>query len=409
MVVVEVIIMYEVDGEKIGKYLKKKIEEKYGKDRRFAIRYLQLRDKEKNPKLEDIQKMANKICQIKYGNKGIQISDLPFFAELLDVSVDEILSGGRYRTPNPKRLTNYSVAFSKDEKVWEKYVNNEDKLILNVDEYGKNVIDYALEFKNYRFLKYLMDNEYIYFIGKKKDLNICSFGAGTDIERRDISHTDILDSQMKERDDLRTSLISLAIENEDYDVLEELHSREIPALYGAGYLLANPMNIDKYRNEVLIDTVSYCGKDILEYFSQEFEVTNEAGTFTFTFPYLGELIDAAISNKNKNVDVLLKNASKHNGRVFEQVQCIADSIDEEYSSVRKRLKDEERNALIFADLLIFEENDTLCYQNRNFGKASFLGICTNIIKVTESSDDPKIQKSINKINAAYREIVSYKL
>ena len=53
---------------------------------------------------------------------------------------------------------------SKKQKDWDSYINREDKLILNYDEYGKSVIDYALEFENYDFLKYLMNNDYIWFV-----------------------------------------------------------------------------------------------------------------------------------------------------------------------------------------------------------------------------------------------------
>lgn len=76
--------------------------------------------------------------------KGIQISDLPILSELLEVSVDSILSAGKVAKPAPIRTTNYSVAFSKDKKVWKEYIDRPDKLILNEDEYGKNVINYAI-------------------------------------------------------------------------------------------------------------------------------------------------------------------------------------------------------------------------------------------------------------------------
>ena len=36
----------------------------------------------------------------------------------------------------------------------------------DADEYGKTVIDYALEYENYDFLKYLTEKKYIWFVGK---------------------------------------------------------------------------------------------------------------------------------------------------------------------------------------------------------------------------------------------------
>lgn len=49
------------------------------------------------------------------------------------------------------------MAFSRNPKEWEAYMNREDNLFLNYDEYGKSVVDYALEFKNYDFIKFLME------------------------------------------------------------------------------------------------------------------------------------------------------------------------------------------------------------------------------------------------------------
>lgn len=77
--------MYRAEENcKIGEYIGKLIARKYGADRQFAIAYIKLRDGiEDEPESDKIQRVANKICQIKKGSKGIQISDLPLFSELL--------------------------------------------------------------------------------------------------------------------------------------------------------------------------------------------------------------------------------------------------------------------------------------------------------------------------------------
>ena len=62
----------------------------------------------------------------------------------------------------------YSIAFSKDPAEWEAYIQRDDKLILNPDEYDKTAIDYALEAGNYPFLKYLTEKGYIWFVGEVK-------------------------------------------------------------------------------------------------------------------------------------------------------------------------------------------------------------------------------------------------
>ena len=77
--------MFKTNNEKIGKHLGNLIKNSEHKnDRQFCIAYLTLRDGEANP--DDIQKMQNRICQIKNGKKGVQIEDLPiFFLSLIPV------------------------------------------------------------------------------------------------------------------------------------------------------------------------------------------------------------------------------------------------------------------------------------------------------------------------------------
>ena len=149
------------NNKKIGAYLSDLIDRKYPSKRQFCKAYIVAIGGEVND--EEIQKMANRISQITKGTKAIQTYDLPIFTDLLEVSCEQILSAGEYSVPQSKRVTNYSIAFSKDPEEWEEFINREDKLILNQDEYCKTIIDYALEFGNYNLLKYLMDKKYIWF------------------------------------------------------------------------------------------------------------------------------------------------------------------------------------------------------------------------------------------------------
>lgn len=67
--------MYKVEkNEKIGEYIGKLISRKFGRDRQFAIAYIKLRDRlEDEPDSDEIQRVANKVCQIKKGGKGIEM------------------------------------------------------------------------------------------------------------------------------------------------------------------------------------------------------------------------------------------------------------------------------------------------------------------------------------------------
>lgn len=221
------------DNKEIGAYLSRLIRSRgYKSDRAFCKAYLEHEHREVND--DEVRKMANRMSQMLRGakGKGVQIYDLPVFCDLLGVTCEEILSAGTSFVMNGSRETNYSIVFSQNPKDWEAYVQREDKLILNPDEYGKTVIDYAIEFKNYKFIKYLIKNNYIWFDSRKEDTYCMTFGAGTSIERRNPINVDTFFQYTRLQDDLlRMDIIALAVQNKDRQILDELRAREIPELY----------------------------------------------------------------------------------------------------------------------------------------------------------------------------------
>lgn len=401
--------MYRVDNNKIGTYLGKAIAKRFQSDRQFAIAYLRLRDEDPNPAPDEIGKMQNKICQIKKGKKGIQITDLPYFSELLGVSVDDILSGGTFCKPALTRLSNYSIAFSKDPKEWEGYIHRPDKLILNPDEYGKTVIDYALEFNNLGFLKYLMENGYIWFVGDNQEEYWTSFGAGTSIKKRTFMNTDLLDIQMKERDDLRTGMIRLALENKDFELLDGLHAREIPALYKAYCMMHTPLDFKKYHDRDMIKAIAESNGKVLTYFSQEFKVHNSAKIpFTYTFPFLGELLDLVIKKNSKSAAGMLKNALKHNRNVLYSIKKVGESYASGFNeNYKKILGLDAMKEQIMSYFHYFKENDTVCFHSAFLTDGGYTGVFSNIIKVSVSSKDEYIKSLIEDVNESYRQIAEY--
>ena len=147
--------IFIIDSEAIGKYISGLIDKKFKSSREFCYRWL----KENNEPAdkESIQNRANKLSQIKKGKKNIQIDDLPVFSKLLGVSFERILSAGESGPALPKRVSNYYIAQSKSKKEWQKYINRADKPFLYMDEFGKTILEYAIEFQNYDFIKFLMD------------------------------------------------------------------------------------------------------------------------------------------------------------------------------------------------------------------------------------------------------------
>lgn len=319
--------MLEKSNEKIGAYLNKLILAKYEKMRRFCIAYVKLSGLGGNDS-SVVAKMQNRMSQIIRGNKAIQIYDLPIFCELLDVSCEEILSAGRHFAPISGHVTNYEIAFSKDKSMWDKYINREDKLILNPDEYNKTVIDYALEFKNYDLLKYLMDNGYIWFVDDSKyDCHERTFGfcAGTSIQRREIGYQDTLDVTLKyhsEERGLRQKMIALALENRDFGMLDCLRAREVPALYQAcSYMNPQTKCKDYYSESVIKEIAEANDEKVFRYFSEDFPIKDHFGReHWFIYPYMGKLLELLITNRNKYAEAVLRCTIDHNKRVYRKLK-----------------------------------------------------------------------------------------
>ena len=405
-------LMFKTNNVKIGKHLGDLIKKSQHKnDRQFCIAYLTLRDGEANP--DDIQKMQNRICQIKNGKKGVQIEDLPIFSDLLGVSIEDILSAGTVLTPVLSRKTNYSIAFSKDPAEWEEYIQRDDKLILNPDEYDKTAIDYALEAGNYPFLKYLTEKGYIWFVGDDKPDYYHGFGAGTSIKRRDIGFHDILDIRMRSQDDLRFKMIALAIRNKDFEMLTILHAREIPLLY-----TINPIQHWTLKDEQLplspnigqmIDSIAASETAAISYFFDEFiiETENRALQNTYIFPYASQVLDALIvSRRIPESKRFLEKSIEHNKRIQKKLQKLVDK-----SKVNcKEFYNTDPNSNYYDETYFHREAWKEYYFYPKTGFITYYmpfylknatGFITNVINVTVSSKNTEIQFLIDELKKTY--------
>lgn len=405
--------MFKLDeNEKIGTYLNKLINKKYHSKRQFCQAYIRAAGNEVNN--EETRKMANRISQITKGTKAIQLYDLPIFTELLDVSCEQILSAGQYYVPRSKRVTNYAIAFSKNEKEWESYIKREDKLILNQDEYGKTVIEYAIEFKNFEFLKYLINNKYIWFDGRNDMNYVMTFGAGTSIRRREPYHIDdILQYRLATEDQLRLDIISLAIEHNDLQILEELRARENPQLYyRAHYLSGMHPDFDSYYDEQMIRHISQASNNILDYFTDEFKIRDNIKykdgsnrTHTFVFPYISKLLDFLIKNNSCFAETALKKSIAHNKSTYKKLcQLINRLKNDDYYS-----KEYMKNVWIKhceQDIDFYENGDIISFKAfyTYITTKSPNGIITNIAHVTQESEAPIIKHLVEELNQLYNKI-----
>lgn len=408
--------MFKTDNTKIGKHLADLIKNsKYKNDRQFGIAYLALRDGEANP--DDIQKMQNRICQIKKGNKGVQIEDLPIFSELLGVSIEDILSAGTTLAPALNRKSNYSIAFSKDPAEWDAYIKRDDRLILNPDEYDKTAIDYALEAGNYPFLRYLMDKGYIWFVGNdKKEYNI-GFGAGTSIKRREIGFHDPLEYRMKTQDDLRFKMIALAIRDKDFEMLNTLHAREIPLLYTINpiqhWTLRDKQLPSSSNVEQMIENIAASENTAISYFFEEFETEAESNALrsTFVFPYAGQVLDALIAGKrNAESKRFLEKAIEHNKKVQKNLQKLVDKSKANCKELYNGAPNESyyddayfrREA--WREYYFYPDTGFIAYYMPFYSKNT-TGFITNVINVTASSNDSEVQFLIDELRKNYNTFI----
>lgn len=406
--------MFNIDNKEIGNFISRLIEEKYKSARKFCIAYLKAEGEEK-PTEDNIQNMANRLSQIKNGRKAIQIYDLPIFSELLNISFEQILSAGKCGGPKNSRMTNYIIAQSHNEKEWIAYIERTDKPILNPDEYGKTVLEYAIEFSNYDFLKFLMDKKYIWFDSRKDKDYIMTFGAGTSIQRIKCEEhakgvftfqpqMNDLQCKLATEDQLRMHIISLAADHNDLRMLEKLRAREIPELYfRVHYLACAHPDFNAHYDKAMVSHIAKSSNKVLDYFTNPFEIRDQVRykdgskrKHTFVFPYISQLLDMLIENNAPFLKTALEKAIEYNETTMEKLillikQCINSGYYYGNSWINEVNFSENGNIVSFRD----------CY--------AATGIITNIVKVTKKSQDDQVNGLIKKLNKSYSSIRNIKI
>ncbi len=393
-------------NEVIGEYLRSKINSSFKNVRSFCKAYLKLRDNTDTVSDEEIRKLQNRFSQILKGVKRIQIDDLPFVTKLLDISCEDVLSAGQTCIPSSNRVTNYSIAFSKDPKAWQEYIERDDKLILNYDEYGKTVLDYAYQFGNYPFIKYLIDKNYIRFIEPSGARINYAYGAETTIQRRSCSDTDVLGAHIKYQDDLRMNVITLAMENKDYTVLESLRARETPMMQFCAISNSTPPLPEYYDCSRLVKAVSTASDEVLDYFSGEYSIiTARSNTeATFVFQHLDLLIEAMLKSKDRRVTSVIEAATDHNKKVRDRITAIIDEASLNTMKTFNCSKDEALNMLYYFSY--FHDNCGALSFGCD-GSAAFLAsnvICYSLSAKDETKIDSSVLSALQDLNKTCEDV-----
>ncbi|MCI9032935.1 MAG: hypothetical protein HFJ08_02565 [Lachnospiraceae bacterium] len=399
---------YKIDNQEIGTYISGLIEREFKSARQFCIAYLQ-KNGFSEPGREDIQKMANRLSQIIKGAKAIQIHDLPTFSELLHVSFEQILSAGKCGKPK-NRMTNYTVAQSHSKAEWTAYIEEKDNPILNPDEYGKTVLEYAIMFGNYDFLKFLVDKNYIWFDSRNDNDYIKTFGAGTNIQRNKfdvldngvfVFHPNMNDLQCKlaTEDQLRIHLISFAADHNDLSMLEKLRAREIPELYyQAHYLSCSCPDFNAHYNPDMVKHIAKSSDKVLNYFTEPFEIRDKIRykdgsnrKHTFVFPYISQLLDILVENKSPFLQLALEKSIKHN-------ECTKEKLN---SLIKESIHNGCYRDDYWKKEIIFHENGNVVHFR---DPLAVTRIITNIVRTTKHSENSQINQLIKKLNDSYNGI-----
>ena len=399
----------QINNKEIGIYISELIKKKFDSARKFCIEYLHTSGIN-TPTEDEIRNMANRLSQIKKGAKAIQTYDLPIFSELLDVSFEQILSAGKCSNLKNNRMTNYTIAQSCDKREWIAYIEDKNRPFLNTDEYGKTVLDYAIIFGNYKFLKFLINENYIWFDSQKDHDYITTFGAGTNIQHINSAKsntwfyinkldTDDLHSILATNDQLRMKIISFAAEHNDLSMLKKLRAREIPELYyKAHYLSCACPDFDSHYDKFMINSIAKSNNSVLSYFTDSFEIRDHIQykdgskrKHTFMFPYISQLLDILIKNDSPYLKEALEKSIKHNEETREKLKLlIKKSIKNYYYDDKYRKKE-----------IKFHKNGNIIHFRDTY---AITGIITNIVKVTKKSNDSQINQLIKKLNTSYNSI-----
>ncbi len=402
--------MFEVkSNQEIGAYLKKVILSKYPSCRQFCIKYvdltLNLQDDPNDIKSDEIRKLANRLSQILKGTKAIQTYDLPVFSELLDISCEEMLTAGAVRRPKLYRKTNYNIAFSQDENDWKEYLELEDCIAAYADEFGKTVVDYALEFKNYKFLRFLMDNGYIQFVSNEETRYGSNFGAKSLIKEKPFERQ-TLENEFLEDSTLRTQLIALALESDDDSVLGELHAREIPVQYTVVPHNCNALKFADFYDENYIDAIVSAKDKVFDYFCQEYYVTSlwaKDYRCKWLFPFFGAMIERAIMVYPDRAVLLSDIAITHNRELYDNLRKEVFRVAKEQKQFRSNVGFMEIIKDILRDFQINEERNYVSFYVFWCRGNSVSGL---VISVNAKSKEKAIQNKINQINELYNKIIN---
>lgn len=190
-----------------------------------------------------------------------------------------------------------------------------------------------------------------------------------------------------------------------------------PAIYNMDVFGRFSDFLIKQRNEDLICKIAESEDDIIEYYSDEYEVKDRHNhTNRFVYPYLSEVIEIMIENGNKNVERVLEKSIIHNEYVFNclsenlntYMQMLITKADKEYGDgITPELKKINRDIAIKNALYGFGYNsDAKIVSYRYCIKRGVIeGMVSNIISIEKTPEKEPIKELVEKLNDLANKII----
>lgn len=405
-------------NQEIGQYLRNLIYKKYKTQKKFCEKYVALSYPDYADCEKQVEQMQKNLGKILSGDNAIQISDLGYYCELLDITCDDIIFKENTRNIPDQFLSNKIVGTSSDMHLWETFLSCEDKTYLFPDEHGKSLLDYAFEHKNYNLIKYLMSINLI-SVGFNRTGNT----GNTPDSYSVCSNIGCVSRNSQNRfvnpSDLRNDVISLALLDKDLDMLESLHAREIDLFYFFG--LGNTMgDYEQYYSESIMDRILHSNKRIMDYYTEEFQIVNTRGEMQhFMFPFLSELINELLAKKlplSQEINAVLTRSISHNKETLHRLTKLIDACAEGYPQFSRRnpvtkqlvaptAKEIEEGVMRYFNF--HEESGLICYSqiyenDRVLDKGK--NLITNIVCVSGHSSNADTEALIQELNSLYDQI-----
>lgn len=223
----------------------------------------------------------------------------------------------------------------------------------------------------------------------------------------------------KEQEGLRFKVITLAIRNKDFAILDALHAREFPLLYRITHFSNADCNEPLPRNiniDTFVESITKCPYTVQSYFFEDFTIQSSLynATNTFIFPYAGVVLDIMIAQKNKKVSRFLEKTIEHNKSVLKKLSTFINESTEAYKNYHDNLYKDTRFPVPYNENILWDyysfypETGFVSFRNVIFAKNSPVrGFITNVIQVSKTSPDPEIQILIDELNETYNTFIEY--